>query len=224
VANYSRAGRRSQAQAARTRERILDRAERLFARKGYRGVSLRSVAAASGVRPFTVQHHFGSKLRLYQQVLCRWDEALMKRVGERLGDAREPAAMLEQVLGELFDFFLSRRDWVALNARAVLGEGLPRGVSLADRRWLRFLEDTLPPREGAGGLDLRLLLITFEGILNHHVVAAAHYRHLFGCDVTEPRLRARTQRHLKQVFLALLSEPVASGAVRPPPERRRRVR
>ena len=34
-------GRRSQAESVRTRARILDRAERLFARKGSRGVSLR---------------------------------------------------------------------------------------------------------------------------------------------------------------------------------------
>ena len=41
----------------RTRARILRSAERLFARKGYRGVSLRDLARQCGVRMFTIQHH-----------------------------------------------------------------------------------------------------------------------------------------------------------------------
>src|SRR5262249_19635066 len=60
MANKSRPGRRSQAESTRTRARLLDRAERLFARKGYRGMSLRELARACGVAPFTIQHHFGS--------------------------------------------------------------------------------------------------------------------------------------------------------------------
>jgi AcrR family transcriptional regulator len=61
-------GRRSSAQALRTRTRILRSAERLFARKGYRGVSLRDLARQCGVRMFTIQHHFGSKLELYREI------------------------------------------------------------------------------------------------------------------------------------------------------------
>src|SRR5262249_21161353 len=75
------AGRRSQEEAERTRTRILDRAERLFSRRGYRGVSVRALSRACGVRPFTIQHHFGSKPGLYQAVLSRWDDEILKRVG-----------------------------------------------------------------------------------------------------------------------------------------------
>ncbi len=209
-------GRRSQAESARTRARILDRAERLFARRGYRGVSLRELARACGVRPFTVQHHFGSKLRLYQVVLCRWDEEILRLVSRALAEPGDFVALVERVVDELFDFFLSRRDWVALTARAALGEGLPKSIAFEDHGWLRFMDAALRERTvGPHELDVHLLLVTIEGMLHHHVLSAAHYRQLFGSDVTEPHLRARTKSHLRNVILALVAPGLARAAVEP---------
>ena len=129
MANKTRAaGRRSQAESARTQKRILDRAERLFARKGYRAASLRELANAAGVRPFTIQHHFGSKLGLYQAVLNRWDEEVLARLSGIVDRGGDLASIAEAIVDELFEFFLSKRDWVAVSARAALGEGLPAWV------------------------------------------------------------------------------------------------
>ncbi len=198
-------GRRSQAESGRTRGRILDRAERLFARRGFRGVSLREIAGASGVRPFTVQHHFGSKLGLYQAALGRFDGEVRERLSRALAGQTDLAVAVENVVDALFEFFLARRDWVALTSRAALGEGLPTGVALADRSWVQFMDGTLRERRfGSLGLDLGLLLITVEGILNNHVLARAHYRRLYGRDVTDARLKARTKAHLKTVIVALV--------------------
>ncbi len=206
MANKTRSpGRRSQAESTRTRRRILDRAERLFARKGYRGASLREIALASQVRPFTIQHHFGSKVGLYRAVLGRWDSEVLGRVDEAIRGHRDPGAAVEAVVDSLFDLFLARRNWVAITARAALGEGLPRGVTLGDRSWVQFIDRTTrDQRFGTLKLDLGLLLITVEGILNNHVLARAHYRQLYGKDVTDPLLKRRTKEHLKAVILALM--------------------
>lgn len=209
-------GRRSRVESERTRTRILDRAEGLFARKGFRGVSVRELASASGVRPFTLQHHFGSKLGLYQAVLCRWDEELSNRISARLsGDAAFPD-LVEEVVDDLFDFFLAKRDWVAVTARATLGEGIGEDIALEDRSWIEFMRRGVRARrlDVAPDLDLRLLLITIEGILNNHILAEAHYRQLFGRDVTDDRVRARTKRHLRDVLLALLGGAASEGARR----------
>ena len=206
-------GRRSQAESLRTRARILDWAERLFARRGYRGVSLRELARACGVRPFTIQHHFGSKLRLYQAVLCRFDEDILGRVTRALAVPGDFASLVERVVDDLFDFLLERRDWVALTARAALGEGLPKSIALEDHGWVHVMDAGLRERRvGPRALDIRLLLVTIEGMLHHHVLSAAHYQQLFGRDVTEPRLRARTKAHLRDVILALTQpRPPRSG-------------
>jgi AcrR family transcriptional regulator len=198
-------GRRSQAESVRTRARILDRGERLFARRGFRGVSLREVARRSGVRPFTVQHHFGSKVGLYHAALNRWDDELLARLTAAVARHTDLSDIVEAVVDELFEFFLAKRDWVALTARATLGEGLPQGVVLRDRSWVQFMDAAMRERQlGALKLDLGLLLITVEGLLNNHVLAREHYRQLYGKDVTDARLKARTKRHLKTVILALV--------------------
>jgi AcrR family transcriptional regulator len=199
------AGRRSSEEAERTRARILDRAERLFARRGYRGVSLRELSRACGVRPFTIQHHFGSKPGLYQAVLSRWDDEILKRVRTVVAGRADLATTVEKVVEELFDFFLEKRGWVALTVRAALGEGLAKGVSLKEQSWVQFIDQSLvDQRIGPTKHDLGLLLITVEGILHHHILSTAHYRKLFGKDLTDPRIREHTKQHLKSVILALV--------------------
>lgn len=52
--------------------RILDAATRLFASKGYHGVTTRQIAAASGLNIATVHHHLGGKRDVYLAVLRRF--------------------------------------------------------------------------------------------------------------------------------------------------------
>jgi AcrR family transcriptional regulator len=198
-------GRRSAAEAAGTRERVLRHAQRLFASKGYGATSLREVAKVAGVRMFTVQHHFGSKQRLYAEIVREWDREVHALVSRVLAQPASSAHPVERVVDALFDFFLANRARVALNARAVLGEGVPRRLVLSDRNWVPFANANMEAQQlSANGLDTRLLLITVEGILHNHVLAAPHYRHLYGRDVTDPAVAARVKRHLTQVILRLV--------------------
>ena len=54
-----------------TRDRILDAADRLFARYGFDGTSLRALTAEAGVNLAAVNYHFGSKLELLRGALER---------------------------------------------------------------------------------------------------------------------------------------------------------
>ena len=56
----------------RTRERLIETAERLFATEGVNGVSLREIVRASGARNVTaLQYHFGDRRGLLRAVLER---------------------------------------------------------------------------------------------------------------------------------------------------------
>ena len=57
-----------------TRERILDSAERLFAERGFSGVSLRAIINNGGVNLAAVHYHFGSKEALLKAVVLRRTE------------------------------------------------------------------------------------------------------------------------------------------------------
>ncbi|PWE17922.1 TetR/AcrR family transcriptional regulator [Marinicauda salina] len=55
----------------KTRERLLDAAERLFAEKGFHGVTVRAIARAADADPALVAYYFGGKRELFDAVLLR---------------------------------------------------------------------------------------------------------------------------------------------------------
>ncbi len=78
-----------------TRERIMRRAEQLFAQRGASGVTLREIARAAGQRNVAaVQYHFGGKQELLGAILSGHLEAIDQRRRELL-DADEQAGRLE---------------------------------------------------------------------------------------------------------------------------------
>ena len=54
-----------------TQARILDAAERLFAQRGFHGVSIRDITGAAGVDVALANYHFGSKQGLLEAVFTR---------------------------------------------------------------------------------------------------------------------------------------------------------
>ena|SRR5579859_480609 len=75
---YNAAFRQEQARA--TRRRILDAARRLFAARGFAGVTMREVAAEAGVAVQTVHAVFGTKLSLAQGIV----EAALEDVNQEM--------------------------------------------------------------------------------------------------------------------------------------------
>lgn len=74
--------------AVGTRERLLDEAERLFARGGVQGVTTREIVAAAAQRnPSAVSYHFGSRQNLLLEILARRGAP----VDEARGDLRRGA-------------------------------------------------------------------------------------------------------------------------------------
>jgi AcrR family transcriptional regulator len=62
---------RRERNAAATRGRILDAAEREFAARGFAGARLREIGDAAGVQPALIHHYFSDKRGLYRAVLDR---------------------------------------------------------------------------------------------------------------------------------------------------------
>lgn len=61
---------------ADTKERLLDAAEVVFAREGYRAASLRAITALAAVNLAAVNYHFGSKRELVEEVFARKLQAM----------------------------------------------------------------------------------------------------------------------------------------------------
>lgn len=81
------------ADAAEARERLLDAAERLFARKGFAATTLRDVSSALGITHAALYYHFpGGKEELFAAVMerhaLRHGAGLAAAIGAGAGDLR----------------------------------------------------------------------------------------------------------------------------------------
>lgn len=105
----------------RTRERILDAAERLFSEHGLDGVSMRDIALRAKVQLALANYHFGSKEGLYKAVFRRRIEPISRERRARLARVLEragPPPAVEEILDAL------ARPWVELRKR-------PGGIAYA---------------------------------------------------------------------------------------------
>ena len=84
-----------------TREEYLDTAEKMFAERGFYGVSIAAIADQLGLTKQALLHHFGSKEKLYGEVLKRishrFDE-MMKAPGSK---AQDPADRVRDFFNQL---------------------------------------------------------------------------------------------------------------------------
>lgn len=70
------AGKGQAARGERTRQALLDAAERAFATHGYHGASIRDLAVDAGVRLGVVHYHFRSKEELFRAAVLRKQAAI----------------------------------------------------------------------------------------------------------------------------------------------------
>jgi AcrR family transcriptional regulator len=94
----------SATQPARTRTRILDAAETLFAERGFESVSLRHITAAADVNLASVNYHFGSKEALIDEVIARRVQPINQRRLALLDECRAASdePLTPEVLVECF--------------------------------------------------------------------------------------------------------------------------
>lgn len=75
-----------------TRQRILDAAEKLFAKRGFHGVSIREITRAAGVDVALANYHFGPKKDLLAAVLERRAQVLNDERLHLLAEAKQATA------------------------------------------------------------------------------------------------------------------------------------
>jgi len=92
--------------AAETRERILDAAEHLFARRGYHGVSLRAITDRAGVPLALVGYHFASKAGLFEALFERRMETVNRDRRARLEALLAAAGTAPPALGDILEVMI----------------------------------------------------------------------------------------------------------------------
>jgi AcrR family transcriptional regulator len=118
----------------------------LFAERGYAGATIRQIAAAAGVSPALVIHHYRSKEKL-RAVL---EERVAVFVESMLAElARAPDQGGSAGVAELFADRLASEPAMAGYVRRLLVDGGPAGMALY-RRLFEVTQDSLRAMEQAG--------------------------------------------------------------------------
>jgi TetR/AcrR family transcriptional regulator len=207
---------------ATSRDKILDVAEALFARRGFEGVGLREVAEAAGLGKSSLFHHFRSKAQLYLAVL----ERVLARIEERccvaLAGPGPAPARLDRWTDALVDALAEHGPSARLLLRALFeddafdAEAYAEGQA-AERRIEAMLAGvTRVLHEGMAAGELRRAsaahtVQTLIGATVYHFASGEFGEQLLG----GPLLSAEAVRRRKAEVKAFLRHGLAAGAASP---------
>lgn len=194
--------------AARSRNAILDAAERLFAERGYDATSLSDVGTAAGVSRGTPGYFFGAKADLYQAVLdrCLQEVRAAVRSGREraLASGKTPEEILAGAVAEYFDFLAAHPSFVQLIERAAIGASeLPDDVPPA----LAAGQEALAAIAAELGLDpspsgeAAQLLLSVISLCWFPLVHARTVVRAVGVDLSTPALREQRKQHVVSLVI-----------------------
>jgi len=101
------------------RDKILDCAEALFARRGFTGVGLSEVADAVGLSKSSLFHHFRSKTQLHAAVVARILGRIDGAVGAALAVGGTPAERLDRWIDAVVDVLAENPTYARLLLRSL---------------------------------------------------------------------------------------------------------
>ncbi|KJL18669.1 HTH-type transcriptional repressor KstR2 [Microbacterium oxydans] len=176
---------RDRAKAERS-DAILHAAARLFAARGYSGVSLEDIGAAVGVSGPAVYRHFAGKQALLGAVLVKVSEDLIHG-GRRVADEAPTAdERMRALIAFHVEFALGNAEVIQVQDRdvAFLSEADRAEVRRLQRAYIELWMAALAPvhprgAEGADQDELRLRVQACFGLINStpHSTRAAARRH-----------------------------------------------
>lgn len=186
---------------AQRRNDLLTEATRLFAIRGYAGVSLEDLGAACGISGPAVYRHFSGKPAVLIALLVGVSKDLLKGGREVLANGGSPEEILDRLVAFHTDFALTRPDIIQVQDRNL--EALPETelhlVRKLQRDYIALWTEQLHlihPQESA--TVIRFRAHAAFGLLN----STAHSAH-------SPRTSKKGLRKLlKQMATAALSTPV----------------
>jgi AcrR family transcriptional regulator len=148
---------------------ILHEAARLFAERGFSGVSLEELGAAVGVSGPAVYRHFANKQALLGAILVRVSERLLNGGQQVIAENHSPSDRLEGLIRFHVDFALTDADVIRVQDRdlASLSEDDRHRVRRLQREyvelWMAVLAEIHPTRTEA---ELRVRAHACFGLIN----------------------------------------------------------
>ncbi|MHB8827805.1 MAG: SACE_7040 family transcriptional regulator [Acidimicrobiales bacterium] len=154
---------------AHRRDQLVATAARLFAERGFHGVSIEEIGTSVGISGPAVYKHFPSKDAVLAALLVGVSRDLLEEGRRRVADAPTPDDALEQLLGFHADFALARPELIRVQDRDLgnLSAGEARTVRRFQRAYVELWVEVLVRVEPSLDLDeARTRIHAVFGLLN----------------------------------------------------------
>ena len=168
-----------------TRELFLEEASAQFAERGFYGTSIASIAEALGLTKQALLHHFGSKEKLYGEVLQELSDRFVSNIVSAKGESMDPGRHLEAVLLNLCREGLRNPQSTQLIMRELLDN--KQRAEKAGTWYLKpFLEGLIrlvrqvPGHEDKSDPQALALVYQLLGAVNYFLVSEPTLRQMFG--------------------------------------------
>lgn len=163
-----------------TRERILEAAHALFVSRGFAAVSMREIAARSGVTKSLIHHHFGSKEALWELVKEQAIAAYAEEQAAELQGSHDPdAELLRRGVANYFRFLQANPEVVRLFAWTHLDNDT--GVGRLDAELVRLGAERVRQAQARGLLRPDVnpahVVTTFVNACTQWFAAKSHHSH-----------------------------------------------
>ncbi|MEL6824617.1 MAG: TetR/AcrR family transcriptional regulator [Pseudomonadota bacterium] len=169
--------------ASDTRELLLDRAESLFAERGFYGVSIAAIANELGLTKQALLHHYGSKERLYGEVLKR----ISTRFETETPASDDPTQAFKSYILKLQNPMPGQTDSTRVLMRELLDN--KRRADTAGTWYLKpFLEHctamlkAIPNWREASDVEAFAMVYQLLGAINYYGISAPTLTGIFGAE------------------------------------------
>lgn len=158
--------------SASTREQFIAVAEHLFAERGFYGTSIAAIAQELGLTKQALLHHFGSKEKLYGEVLKDISERLLEATQQITEAEEDPATRLVDLVVVQYRGQMEQQDSARLLMRELL-DNEQRAANAANwylKPYLEILIDTVLAIKATHNIGrARALALVYQ------LLGAAHY-------------------------------------------------
>lgn len=204
-----------------SRDKILDAAEALFARRGFAGVGLREVSEAAGLGKSSLFHHFKSKAELYAAVAGRILDIFDRKLTDALAAGGDPLERFDRWIDSMIETFAQHPTSARLLLRSLFEDDDLTGTSEEERhadQTIRHLLTSLANllKEGMQTGVFRAASIphtlqSLMGISVYHFASGEFGEELIGGSLFSP---SAIRRRKEEVKALLYNGMLASGSAR----------
>lgn len=194
-----------------TRAALLEAALGVFARNGFDGASIRAITREAGTNLGAVTYHFGSKRKLYAEVLTHGLTPMVDRVGEAAGAGGAPLERLIRVVDVFFDHLATHADVPRLLLQEVsAGRRPPKEVVSIIQRNAMYVQGIISEGWEDGSIRRSHPLfsaLSVAALPIYMTVMAPLIREVAGIDLLDPATRAQAAEHVRTFVRNGLAAP-----------------